>query len=208
MNLNRQHYRIGFLILVGLLLLGEIPGNALPSPPLSSISEPEIAQDIPVQLAGMGSFLSSIGEMQVAIMIFAIFLVMVVLMYLKRISALLALPIMAVLFGLVAGVSREEIVGTIIAEGSLRLHKTYTVAFFGGMLAIFVKEQKIAETVIKYTAELAGDKPLVVGLALMAVSALLFTTLGGLGAIIMVGTIILPIMLSLGAPPYVAGGIF
>lgn len=152
--------------------------------------------------------LARLWEMRVAGAIFAIFLAMVALMYMKRISALLALPIMAILFGVVAGVPRSEIVTTIVAEGALRLNKTYTVAFFGGMLAIFVKERRIAEAVIKYTAELAGDKPLIVGLALMAVSALLFTTLGGLGAIIMVGTIILPIMLSLGAPAYVAGGIF
>jgi hypothetical protein len=161
--------------------------------------------------AGLGSsegFLARLWEMRVAGAIFAIFLAMVALMYMKRISALLALPIMAILFGVVAGVPRSEIVTTIVAEGALRLNKTYTVAFFGGMLAIFVKERRSAEAVIKYTAELAGDKPLVVGLALMAVSALLFTTLGGLGAIIMVGTIILPIMLSRGAPAYVAGGIF
>lgn len=153
-------------------------------------------------------FLAGLWNARVAIEIFLLFFLMVALMYMGRISALLALPIMAILFGLVAGVPRAEIAETIIAEGSLRLHKTYTVALFGGMLAIFAKERRIAETVIKYTAELAGDKPLVVGLALLFVSMLLFITLGGLGAIIMVGTIILPIMLSLGAPAYVAAGIF
>jgi hypothetical protein len=42
---------------------------------------------------------------------------------------------------------------------------------------------------------------------LMFVCAALFVTLGGLGAIIMIGTIIFPIMLSLGAPPHVAAGV-
>jgi hypothetical protein len=157
---------------------------------------------------GKAGFLAGLWQLRVAIGIFAIFVVMVALMYRRRISALLALPIMAILFPIVAGVPTDEIIQDVLAEGSLMLHKTYTVAFFGGMLAIFAKERRIAETVIKYTAELAGDKPLVVSLAMMAVSTLLFTTLGGLGAIIMVGTIILPIMLSLGAPAPVAGGIF
>ena len=102
------------------------------------------------------NLLAGLWNARVAIEIFLLFFLMVALMYMGRISALLALPIMAILFGLVAGVPRAEIVETIIAEGSLRLHKTYTVAFFGGMLAIFAKERRIAETVIKYTAELAG----------------------------------------------------
>lgn len=174
----------------------------------SMLWSPVALGDLSSEVMEAQGFWAGLWNLRVAVAIFLIFFMMVALMYLGRISALLALPIMAILFGMVSGVSRDEIVADIIAEGSLRLHKTYTVAFFGGMLAIFVKERRIAETVIKYTAELAGDKPLVVGLALLCVTSLLFISLGGLGAIIMVGTIILPIMLSLGAPAYVAGGIF
>jgi len=100
------------------------------------------------------------------------------------------------------------IVNGIISEGALKLYKAYTVAFFGGMLAILVKEKKIAETFIKYAAELGGDNPIFVAILMMLVCFMLFTTLGGLGAIIMVGTIILPIMMSLGIHPLVAGGVF
>jgi hypothetical protein len=110
--------------------------------------------------------------------------------------------------GLVSTFSLKEIVNVVLHKGALYLHDAYTVAIFGGMLAILVREKKIAETFIKYAAELAGDKPFVVAMAMMIVSFILFTTLGGLGAIIMVGTIILPIMLSLGIPALVAAGIF
>jgi hypothetical protein len=41
----------------------------------------------------------------------------------------------------------------------------------------------------------------------MIATGLLFTTLGGLGAVIMVGTIILPIMMSLGISPLAAAGV-
>jgi len=92
-------------------------------------------------------------------------------------------------------------------KGMLRLSDAYTTALFGGMLAMLVKEKKIAETFIKYAAELAGDRPFFVAFAMMLVTAVLFTALGGLGAIIMVGTIILPIMISLGLPPVVAAGV-
>ncbi|MBN1900749.1 hypothetical protein JW926_05410, partial [Candidatus Sumerlaeota bacterium] len=101
----------------------------------------------------------------------------------------------------------KVIVNDIISKGALKLHNAYTVAIFGGMLAILVKEKKIAETFIKYAAELAGDNPFFVAVVMMIACFLLFTTLGGLGAVIMVGTIILPIMMSLGIEPLVAGGI-
>ncbi len=102
----------------------------------------------------------------------------------------------------------KVIVNDIIHDGALKLHVAYTVAMFGGMLAILVKNKGIAETFIKYAAELAGDNPVLVAVIMMFVSFILFTTLGGLGAVIMVGTIILPIMMSLGIPPLVAAGVF
>jgi hypothetical protein len=109
---------------------------------------------------------------------------------------------------LVATFQLKEIVDVVLHKGALYLHEAYTVALFGGMLAILVRDKKIAETFIKYAAELAGDKPFTLAIAMMLVSFVLFTTLGGLGAIIMVGTIILPIMLSLGIPALVAAGVF
>ena len=102
----------------------------------------------------------------------------------------------------------KVIVNDIIHDGALKLHVAYTVAMFGGMLAIMVKNKGIAETFIKYAAELAGDNPILVAVVMMLVTAVLFTTLGGLGAVIMVGTIILPIMMSLGISPLVAAGVF
>lgn len=102
----------------------------------------------------------------------------------------------------------RAILDDVVHKGSLRLYEAYSVAFFGGMLAIFVREKKLAETVIKYAAELAGDRPFVVAVVMMGATSLLFTTLGGLGAIIMVGSIILPIMLSLGLSARVAAGVF
>jgi len=103
--------------------------------------------------------------------------------------------------------STRIIIKDILGDGALYLNSAYTVAMFGGMLAILIKDKKIAETFIRYAAELAGDNPVIVAIVMMFVCFLLFTTLGGLGAVIMVGTIILPIMMSLGIEPLVAGGV-
>ena len=136
-----------------------------------------------------------------------IFLGMVVLMYLEKISALLAVPIMALLFAVVARVPLDYILHEILENGASRLSSAYLAAIFGGMLALFIKNQGIGERLVRFAAELAGSHPLGIGLTLMAVTGLLFSTLGGLGAVIMVGTIILPILLSLGVPPTISAGI-
>ncbi|HOL80463.1 MAG TPA: citrate transporter [Ignavibacteriales bacterium] len=61
---------------------------------------------------------------------------------------------------------------------------------------------------LKKGAELAGDNPLVIGILMLLLISLLFTTIGGLGAIIMVATIVLPIMSSVGISPIATTGIF
>ncbi len=129
-------------------------------------------------------------------------------MYTRRMSALLALPIMALLIALVAGIPGPDILKKVISEGALKLHNAYTTTMFGAMLAELVNRQGIAKAVIRWVAEFSGDNPFVLGVLLTAVTALLFSTLGGLGAVIMVGTIVLPVMLSLGISNITAGALF
>lgn len=134
-------------------------------------------------------------------------LVSLLLLLIINISGLTKIMGFSILGQLLACLQSKVIIKDIIADGAVKLHTSYTVAMFGGMLAILVKEKKIAETFIKYAAELAGDNPVYVAIIMMFVCFMLFTTLGGLGAIIMIGTIILPIMMSLGIEPLVAGGV-
>ncbi|MFN4111236.1 MAG: citrate transporter, partial [Ignavibacteria bacterium] len=129
-------------------------------------------------------------------------------MFLRKIPALLALPIMAFFIPLIAGVSVVDILQYVIGEGSIKLSKAYTIAIFGSMLSVFLQKTGIAESFIKKGAELSGDKPWTVGVLMLTIIVLLFTTLGGLGAIIMVATIVLPIMSSVGIGPLTISGIF
>lgn len=137
-----------------------------------------------------------------------IFIVFVLLMYFKKIPALLALPLMAIVFAIVAGVPIPEILTKVIADGSIRLHLAIVTALFGGMMAQFVKNSGIADTLIRKVAELAGENPFSVALGLTIVVAILFTVLGGLGAVSMVAIIVIPIFLSLGIPNIVAASLF
>lgn len=129
-------------------------------------------------------------------------------MYSRKLSALLALPLMAIAIAAIAGVPRADILSDVLSKGAVRLYATYTTTMFGAMLAELMNKQGIAKAVIRFVSEFAGDNPFVLGLVLTLTTAVLFSTLGGLGAVIMVGTIVLPVMLSLGIESTTAGGLF
>jgi Mg2+/citrate symporter len=146
--------------------------------------------------------------MATGIACFLVFAVMAALMYSHRISALLALPIMAVAIALVGNIAPERILTDVIAKGSTKLANAYTTTIFGAILAELINKLGIAKALVRWVAEFAGDNPFILGLMMTLVTALLFSSLGGLGAVIMVGTVILPVMLSLGIAPVTAGSLF
>jgi len=142
------------------------------------------------------------------LLFFIIFLATALAMFFRLIPALLALPLMAFLIPLAAGVSVNDTIHYVIGEGAIKLHNAYTVAIFGSMLSILLQKTGVAQSFIKKGAELAGDNPFIIAIIMIALIAMLFTTLGGLGAIIMVATIVLPIMSSVGMGSMTVVGIF
>jgi hypothetical protein len=62
----------------------------------------------------------------------------------------------------------------------------------------------IAATLIRKVVELGGDKPRITMTLLCIVTALIFTSMTGIGPVISIAVIVLPIMLSLGIPSAVA----
>ncbi len=137
-----------------------------------------------------------------------IFIAMALLMFLRKIPALIALPLMAALIALAGGVNPADVIEYVIGHGALKLNQAYTIAMFGSMLSIILQKTGVAESFIKKGAELSGDNPWVISVIMLLLITLLFTTLGGLGAIIMVATIVLPIMSSVGIGPMTSVGIF
>ncbi|MFZ5515597.1 MAG: citrate transporter [Candidatus Zhuqueibacterota bacterium] len=142
------------------------------------------------------------------ILLLILFLVMALSMFFRKIPALIALPLMAFFIPIISGVSLNDTIQLVVGQGSLKLHNAYTVALFGSMLSILLQKTKVADNFIKKGAELAGDNPWIIAVILLSLIMLLFTTLGGLGAIIMVATVVLPIMSSVGMSPKTVVGIF
>lgn len=146
--------------------------------------------------------------MLIGIACLAVFVVMAMLMYSRRISALLALPVMAIVMSILAGIPEKEILSDVINQGAVKMHVAYTTTMFGAVLADLLNKQGIAKALIRWVAEFSGDNQFVLGIVMTLVTALLFSTLGGLGAVIMVGTIVLPALLSLSISSITAGALF
>ena len=140
--------------------------------------------------------------------ILLIFAVFAALMFTRKVPALLALPAMAIATAILVGLPFLNILKDNIAAGTTKLAAVYVAVFAGAMMGRVMLQTGIAEAIIKRAAEFGGDKPMVVAFALMAVTAVLFTTLQGLGAIITVGSLVLPILMSLGLPRKLAATLF
>lgn len=140
-------------------------------------------------------------------MLLAVFAGMAGLMVARVLPALLALPLMAVATALIGGVTPADTIDVVVGQGALRLSTAYTVVMFGCMLSLILERTGVAAGVVKWGAELSGDRPWIVGAAMLLVVALLFTTLAGLGAIIMVGTMVIPLLTAVGMGPLTSAGL-
>ena len=140
------------------------------------------------------------------IIIIAVFLFFAVLMYRQKIPSFLALLLMAILIPLVAGapLSGDDSILGIVNAGSYKLASSIPALLFGAWVGEIMNQSGITKDIIRRASELAGDKPLVVGIVMYVVVALLFTTLTGLGAHIMVAMLVLPILTAVGIKPIAA----
>jgi hypothetical protein len=141
------------------------------------------------------------------IAIVVLFLVLAGAMIARLIPALLAVPLMALGIAAVAGDSPSQL-AAVVGGGAVALAPVYATVIFGALLSRVVLQTGIAETIVAYAAEFGGDRPFVLALVLCAAVALLFTSATGLGAIIMIGTIVLPVMLTVGVPRATAATLF
>ncbi len=127
-------------------------------------------------------------------------------------NLMLGLFVMAILWsglGALGGaVTWTDINTTIFDGGPTGFGPTAIYIIFGSWFGRILVETGIAGTIIRNAVELGGDKPGLTCLLLNLVTALIFTTSYGPGAVVAIGVIVFPIMLSLGIPKPLASGSF
>jgi hypothetical protein len=144
------------------------------------------------------------------ILIIVFMVLLIILMVAGKIPTLYAIPLLAIGIAIIGGLplrGKDSILDTVIQDGSLRLASSYVGVLIATWLGSIMEKTKISETMIRKAAELAGDKTLIVALLLFAVTCALSSTMSGLGAVIMIGTIVIPILISVGVDKFTAGAI-
>lgn len=116
--------------------------------------------------------------------------------------------LMAILWIVIGGIPYDTAINKVIEGGAESYSVTALVVIFGSWFGRVIVDTGIAGSIIRKTVELGGDKPLVVTMLLSIVTSLIFTSTFGVGAVIAIGVIILPILLSLGVPKRVAASSF
>lgn len=146
-----------------------------------------------------------------AIGILIVFLVFVGLMMTRKLPTILALPLMAILFAVIAGVpwmssdpETPTIAKTVLSAGSMRLSGAIAGLVFGAWFGQILNKVGITKSIIRKAAELAGDKPVLIAVLFFVTASIIFSAAGGLGMVILVGTIVIPIMLTAGISQFVA----
>lgn len=144
--------------------------------------------------------------------ILLVFFILVGLMMTRKVPTILALPIMAIAISLIAGITfiskdPEEftIVNNVLEAGSMRMSTAISGLIFGSLFGKVLSKVGVTESIIKKAAEMAGDKALPIALSFLTVCSIIFAASNGLGMVILVGTIIIPIMISAGLSPMVSG---
>ena len=123
-------------------------------------------------------------------------------------SPIIMLLLLAIVWSLLAGIGVNDIQSKILQGGGVQYASAVIIIVFGAWFAQVLIQTGIAESVIRSAVELSGDRPMVTAMTINLVTALLFTSMYGVGAAIAIGVIALPIMLSQGIPARVAAPVF
>lgn len=129
------------------------------------------------------------------------FVLFAAFMVIRLLPTLLALPLMAAWIAFICGVPFFDWLSDILIKGSFRLSMPIVLVVFGSMFAKVIQKTGISDAIIKKAAELSGDKPIAIAFLMTAATAFVFLGMTGLGAIIMIGSIAIPIMTSAGIEP-------
>ncbi|MFI6090879.1 TRAP transporter large permease subunit [Streptomyces sp. NPDC051218] len=143
------------------------------------------------------------------VVILIVMAVGVAAMLTRKLPTAFALVLLGVVIALVAGApltGKESVFDTVLQEGAPMLASTMIAVLLGSWLGRLLDETGIAGTIVRKIVEFGGDRPTVVALGVLAVSALVGTVTGSAPAAMLAGIIGIPAMVAVGIPKVTAAG--
>ncbi|MFC9679298.1 transporter [Streptomyces sp. NPDC056948] len=131
------------------------------------------------------------------------------LMLTRRLPTAFALVLLAVAIAFLAGApltGENSVLDTVLQEGAPALAATMIAIILGSWLGKLLDETGIAGTLVRKIVEFGGDRPTVVALGVLGVSALVGTVTGSAPAAMLAGIIGIPAMIAVGVPKVTAAG--
>lgn len=110
-------------------------------------------------------------------------------------NLLIGFIVTALLWCIIGRVPVTTVVNDVFEKSVESYGATIAIIVFGAWFGRVLVDTGIAGYIIKKTVELAGDKPLLTTLLLNVVCALIFCSAFGVGSVMAIGMIVLPIML-------------
>jgi hypothetical protein len=112
--------------------------------------------------------------------------------------------ISAVAWAVIGHVPYLATLNDVIQKGAEAYGPTAIMVIFGSWFGRMLVETGIAGSLIRRAVELGGDKALITTILVSLVTAFIFTSTFGVGAVIAIGVIALPVLLSIGVPEKIA----
>ncbi|NDZ74410.1 TRAP transporter large permease subunit [Streptomyces sp. SID10362] len=127
----------------------------------------------------------------------------------RKLPTAFALVLLAVVIAFLSGApltGKNSVLDTVLQEGAPALAATMVAIILGSWLGKLLDETGIAGTLVRKIVEFGGDRPTVVALGVLAVSALVGTVTGSAPAAMLAGIVGIPAMVAVGVPKVTAAG--
>lgn len=112
--------------------------------------------------------------------------------------------IMALLWSVIGLVPFNQVVQKVIAEPALNYGSTIIYIVFGSWFGRVLVDSGIAGSISARTEKVGRKAPIFAAILVVLVTALIFSSAYGVGSVIAIGVILIPILLSIGVPKKVA----
>ncbi|WP_273947788.1 gluconate:proton symporter [Leuconostoc mesenteroides] len=112
--------------------------------------------------------------------------------------------VMALLWSVIGLVPFDQVVQKVIAEPALNYGPTIIYIVFGSWFGRVLVDSGIAGSISAQTERVGRKAPIFATILVVLVTALIFSSAYGIGSIIAIGVILIPILLSIGVPKKVA----
>lgn len=112
--------------------------------------------------------------------------------------------VMAILWCVIGMVPFNEAINKVFAQPALSYGPTIIYIIFGSWFGRVLVDSGIAPSISEATKTIGKKKPLLAAILVILVTAFIFVSAYGVGSVIAIGVILLPILLSIGLPRYIA----